>query len=135
MTQRQDKRTQRWMTDDHHVDTTPVVRADQDRPLQMVPGHLLEWLHDNPDQAQSGYREACDNQEAISRYNQAVDQWTQLDQHATQTGKDLKACQAQRRGLGQAPTKKGLLGKLFGGNSADDDQRVALNEQLSLIHI
>lgn len=131
MTQRQDKRTQRWMTDDHHVDTTPVVRADQDRPLQMVPGHLLEWLRDNPGQAQSGYQHARDNQEAIYRYNQAVDQWTQLDQRATQTGKDLKACLAQRRGLEQAPKKKGLFGKLFGGNSAEDDQRVALDEQIA----
>src|SRR5699024_2219390 len=131
MAQRQDKRTQRWMTDDHHVDTTPVVRAGQDRPLQMVPGHLLEWLRDNPGQAQSGYREACENQEAISRYNQAVDQWTQLEQRATQTGKDLQACQAQRRGLEQAPKKKGLFGTLFGGNSAEDDQRVALDEQIA----
>ena len=131
MTQRQDKRTQRWLADDHHVDTTPVVRADEDRPLQMVPGHLLAWLRDNPGQAQSGYREACENQEAISRYNQAVDQWTQLGQRATQTGKDLKACLAQRRGLEQVPKKKGLLGKLFGGSSAEDDQRVALDEQIA----
>lgn len=131
MAQRQDKRTQRWMTDDHHVDTTPVVRADEDRPLQMVPGHLLAWLRDNPGQAQSGYQHARDNQEAIYRYNQAVDQWTQLDQRATQTGKDLKACLAQRRGLEQAPKKKGLFGKLFGGNSAEDDQRVALDEQIA----
>ena len=131
MTQRQDKRTQRWLADDHHVDTTPVVRADEDRPLQMVPGHLLAWLRDNPGQAQSGYREACENQEAISRYNQAVDQWTQLGQRATQTGKDLKACLAQRRGLEQVPKKKGLFGKLFGGSSAEDDQRVALDEQIA----
>lgn len=131
MPQRQDKRTQRWMTDDRNVCTTPVVRADVDRPLQMVPGHLLAWLHDNPGQAQSGYQHARDNQEAIYRYNQAVDQWTQLDQQATQTGKDLQACQAQRRGLGQAPKKKGLFGKLFGGNSAEADQRMALGEQIA----
>ena len=131
MTQRRDKRTQRWMADDRDVPATPVVRADEDRPLQMVPGHLLAWLRDNPGQAQSGYREACDNQEAIYRYNQAVDQWTQLDQRATQTDKDLQACQAQRRSLGQAPKKKGLLGKLLGGNSPEDDQRVALDEQIA----
>lgn len=131
MTQRQDKRTQRWMADDRDVPATPVVRADEDRPLQMVPGHLLAWLRDNPGQAQSGYREACDNQEAIYRYNQAVDQWTQLDQRATQTDKDLQACQAQRRSLGQVPKKKGLFGKLLGGNSPEDDQRVALDEQIA----